>query len=312
MILTLTPNPSVDRTVHVAGLVRGEVHRSDRSSTEPSGKGVNVSLALHAHGHRTRAVLPVGGPVGVQLTELLQAAGLDATLVPVAGAVRSNISIAEPDGTVTKVNEAGPVLDPAEVEALVRALDDHLALGDVRWLVLAGSLPGGVPEDLYARICRAAHSRGVTVAVDTSGPALRASLAAGPDLVKPNSHELTELVGHPLHTLTDVVRAAEQVRRDGAGAVLASLGADGAVLVDAEGALHGEAAVERVVSAVGAGDAMIAGFLAGSPGRHRALRTALQWGAAAVQHEGTLFKVTGEGAAVVLHDRLDADRVLSG
>ena len=110
-----------------------------------------------------------------------------------------------------------------------------------------------------------------------------------PDLVKPNVHELAELTGRVPRTLGEVIEAAQEVRRRGAGTVLASLGGDGAVLVDADGALWGQRPVNRVVSTVGAGDAMLAGYLSCRQGRAEALATALQWGAAAVQHEGTLF-----------------------
>ena len=108
MIVTLTPNPSVDRTVFVDDVVLGSVNRSQRSWSEPSGKGVNVALALHAHDVPVRAVVTAGGSVGAQLRQMLDAAGLDTVIVPIAGEIRSNISLTQPDGTVTKINEAGP------------------------------------------------------------------------------------------------------------------------------------------------------------------------------------------------------------
>ena len=126
----------------------------------------------------------------------------------------------------------------------------------------AGSLPAGVPIDLYAQLTELGHRRQVNVVVDSSGPPLAASLPAGPDLIKPNEHELAELVGGDLDTLGDVIDAAEDIRRRGVGAVLASLGADGVILLDAAGALYAEAPVTRVVSNwVGAGDALLAGYL---------------------------------------------------
>ncbi|MBM0232328.1 1-phosphofructokinase, partial [Micromonospora sp. STR1_7] len=111
MILTLTPNPSVDRTVFVDALPRGAVIRSSRGWSEPSGKGVNVALALQRHDRPATAVLPVGGSVGAQLSQMLRLIGLPVREVPVRGEIRSNISLVEPDGTVTKVNEPGPELD---------------------------------------------------------------------------------------------------------------------------------------------------------------------------------------------------------
>lgn len=309
MIVTLTPNPSVDRTVHIDSLPRGEVIRARHSRSEPSGKGVNVALALRAHRHPVLAVLPVGGPVGAQLAGMLRAYGVAHRTVPVAGDIRSNVSLVEPDGTVTKVNEPGPVLDGEELAALVGA-----ALTDadgVTWLAACGSLPPGAPAGLYAGLLAPARRLGVRVAVDSSGPALAAAVAAGPDLVKPNAHELAEVTGRPLRTLGDVLDAAAELRRRGAGAVLASLGSDGAVLLDDGGARHAEAPVATVVSAVGAGDALLAGFLSAGGHGAEALRTAVSWGAAAVQHEGTLLAAGGRGGEVTVTGEVDRYRQLS-
>ena len=322
MILTVTPNPSVDRTVLVARLARGQVIRARRSWREPSGKGINVALALDRAGVAAAAVLPVGGPTGAELLQLLAVAGLTVHPVPVDGSIRANISIVEPDGTVTKLNEPGPDLSPAEVAALVRAVTDRLT--GATWLACCGSLPPGAPVDLYAVLAELGHARGIPVAVDSSGAPLRAALEGHPDLVKPNAPELAELVGRSLRTLGDVLDAAEAVRTLGAGAVLASLGADGLVLVDATGAVHAEAPAPTVVSAVGAGDAALAGFL--SPGRSagsarsagtargartaEGLRAAAAWGAAAVSHEGTLFPGVDPAQRVVVHRRVDRARRL--
>jgi 1-phosphofructokinase len=240
---------------------------------------------------------------------MLQDARLDTRQVPISGEVRSNVSLVEPDGVVTKVNEPGPELGPAELQALVDAVVQNLQTAE--WLACCGSLPPGAPVDIYAQLTRRAHEAGARVAVDTSGQPLAAALNARPDLVKPNADELAELVGTPLHTYGDVVDAADEVRRRGAGAVLASLGADGAILVDEVGATHSWCSVATVVSTVGAGDATLAGFLAGGADRATRIRTALQWGAAAVQHEGTLFHVDGTPDLVPVSRDVDRSRRLS-
>jgi 1-phosphofructokinase len=309
MILTLTPNPSVDRTVFLDTLTLGSVNRSTRSWNEPSGKGINVALALLSHGKTVRAVLPVGGSVGAQLRQMLSRAELDTARIPIAGEIRTNISLAQPDGTVTKINETGPRLDQTEVDALIDAVAQHLDGAD--WLVCGGSLPAGVPDDFYATLVELAHHKGVPVVVDSSGAPLAASLPARPDLIKPNVHELAEIVQAPLATLGDVIDAAQQIRRHGVGVVLASLGSDGALLIDDTGALYGQAPVDKVVSTVGAGDALLAGYLsaAGSP-RHQSLASALQWGAAAVQHEGTLFTPADAPVDVIIDDSVDPTRPL--
>jgi 1-phosphofructokinase len=308
MIVTLTPNPSVDRTVFLAELTLGAVNRSQRSWSEPSGKGVNVALALHTHGVAARAIVTAGGPVGVQLRQLLEDTGLDTAVVHIDGDIRSNISLTQSDGTVTKINEPGPALSAEEC----RSLEDVVAelVPGAAWLVCGGSLPAGLPDGWYAELVAVAHRAGALVAVDSSGPPLLKSLAAQPDLIKPNLQELAELTGHLPRTLGEVVAAAHQVRSLGAQTVLASLGGDGAVLVDADGELWGRAPVPAVVSTVGAGDAMLAGYLSSGRDRRAALGAALQWGAAAVQHEGTLFSALATDTAVLITDDIDPQRRL--
>jgi 1-phosphofructokinase len=308
VIVTLTPNPSVDRTVFITGIELGSVNRSQRSWSEPSGKGVNVALALHAHGVAVRAIVTAGGPVGAQLRQMLDTAGLDTVVVPIDDEIRSNISLTQPDGTVTKINEAGPLLSAGERDCLLTAVTANLR--DATGLVCAGSLPAGLPTDWYGEVVELARRQGNFVAVDTSGGPLADSLPAMPDLVKPNVHELAELTGRLPRTLGDVIDAAHEVRKRGARAVLASLGGDGAALVDGDGALWGYAPVDRVVSTVGAGDAMLAGYLSCRGSRTDALATALQWGASAVQHEGTLFSPSASRVPVSVIDDVDPDRPL--
>lgn len=305
MIVTLTPNPSVDRTVFLTDIALGSVNRSQRSWSEPSGKGVNVALALHAHSVPVRAIVTAGGPVGAQLRQMLDTAGLDTVVVPIDGEIRSNISLTQPDGTVTKINEAGPLLSAGERDCLLTAVADNLLAAT--GLVCAGSLPSGLPTDWYGEVVELARHQGVFVAVDSSGAPLAESLSAKPDLVKPNVHELAELTGRFPRTVAEVIDAAHEVRRRGARTVLASLGGDGAVLVDGDGALWGHAPVARVVSTVGAGDAMLAGYLSCRGSRTAALATALQWGAAAVTHEGTLFSPGAFGAPVTVTDDIDPE-----
>ena len=308
----MTPNPSVDRTIEVDTLVRGAVLRARAGRVDAGGKGVNVARALAANGHKARAVLPSGGAEGAQLAALIAMEGIEAVSVPIAAPVRANVSVVEPDGTVTKLNEPGPALSPDEVEALVSAT--VTAARDASWVVGCGSLPPGVPDDFYARLVRLLRDTGVPVAVDTSGPALVAVLPAQPVLVKPNAEELAEAAGRPVATLGDAIEAAQELRRRGAGAVVASLGADGAVLVDEGGAVHGEAPVARARSTVGAGDAMLAGFLAAGGAGRDALAEALAWGAAATSLPGSRMPTPADldRAAVRIHDRPEMDRPLGG
>lgn len=290
MIVTLTPNPSLDRTLFLDTFTRGAVNRCTATLAEPSGKGINVALALHKHGVPVLAVLPVGGPAGEQLIQLLDATGLAYRAVTITGTIRTNVSMIEADGTSSKINEPGPTLTSEEVTDLVRTTLDSCSSAD--WLAMCGTLPNGFSVRHVVQAVHAARSAGVRVAMDSSGSTLQAVLSAAPQLVKPNAHELAELTGRVITTIGDVIAAAEQLRANGLDTVLVSLGRDGAVLVDGTGALHGRTAAVTVINTVGAGDAFLAGYLAadGNPSLPAdRLASALRWGATAVQHQGTLL-----------------------
>jgi 1-phosphofructokinase len=286
MIITVTLNPSLDRTIEVERLDRGAVIRAVSARVEPGGKGVNVTRALLANGVPSRPVLTCGGDDGYRLVRLLQRDGVEPVCVWIDKHTRSNLTLAEPDGTVTKVNEPGPELTAADVERVEAALLAEVTQ-ESTWVVVCGSMPPGLPAESFASLCRRVIEAGVRLAVDTSGPALRAGAEAGAALLKPNREELAEVVGRPLPGLSDVIDAAHELRSWGAGAVLVSLGADGAVLVDDDGILRGSAPVARPRSSVGAGDALLAGFLAAGAKGETALAEALAWGAAAVSLPGS-------------------------
>lgn len=292
MIVTFTPNPSVDRTYALELLAPGEVLRSSRDWIEAGGKGVNVSRVLSAHGIPTRAVLPVGGPTGDSVLQLLAEAGIATEGVPIAGDLRCNVTLAEPDGSVTKVNALGPELSDEELVALVERVVDVVghaseSYGEV-WFVACGSLTPGAPEDLLARVAERVRDRAqgrVRIAVDTSGAALATAIRARPDIIKPNLTELEELCARPLSTFGEVVDAARGLVADTVGSVLVSLGADGALLVTPQTVLHAEApAIGDATTTVGAGDALLAGYLSReAEGPEVALRHAVAFGAAAVR-----------------------------
>ncbi|WP_314174719.1 1-phosphofructokinase [Streptomyces winkii] len=286
-VVTVTPNPSLDRTYEIAGLSRGAVLRAGTDRVDPGGKGVNVSRALAAAGRSTVAVLPLGGPEGALLAQLLSRRGIEVAGVPVHESTRVNISLAEPDGSLTKINAAGPEITADEAEALLEAVGDRAAGAGAAWIVCSGSLPRGLPPAWYAGLVARAREQGIRIAVDASGPALSAALRERPDLVKPNAVELAEAVGRPLATVSDAVKAAEDLLNAGAGAVLASLGATGQLLVDGAGMCFGSTPAVSVRSDVGAGDASLAGFLAAGGAGPRALTAAVAHGLAAVQLPGS-------------------------
>lgn len=309
-IATVTLNPSLDRTLELDVLHRGVVNRATSSQVEPGGKGVNVARVLVANGVDARAVLPVGGPEGDHLAALIRELGIGTELVGIADPIRTNITLVEPDATVTKVNAPGPHLRPAELEAITDAVVSGAERAE--WVAACGSLPPGVPDDAYAELTELVQQRGGRVAVDTSGVPLGAAAAAGPDVIKPNALELAAVVERELKTFGEVVSAADELRELGVGAVVVSLGADGAVLVDAAGAVHADTPPLTPRSDVGAGDATLAGFLAAGGAGPEALRQAVAWGAAAVRLPGTAMPRPQDIDLdqVRLHD-IDPDRPLS-
>jgi 1-phosphofructokinase len=268
MIVTLTANPSLDRTVNLAGpLERGAVQRAESVISQAGGKGVNISRACVSANLPSIAVLPAAKDDPFVL-ELL-AAGIDCRPVEHPGDLRVNVTITEPDGTTTKLNSPGPQATPRLLRELEEALVRRAASAD--WIVLAGSLPPGTPPEWYAEVVTALRGAGARVAVDTSDAPLKALVealpASAPHLMKPNGEELASFTGHHADELeTDPVAAAaaafDLVER-GVECVLATLGPHGAVLVTTEGAWHAAPPPTTVVSTVGAGDSSLFGYLLG-------------------------------------------------
>ena len=315
MIVTLTANPSLDRTVELAeALEPGAVQRATSTRQDPGGKGVNVTRALRASGVDSIAVLPAGA--GDAFLAALAAEGVPHRAVPIDGAVRTNLTIVDAAGVTTKVNEPGPELD---ADAQARLVDATAAASvGADWLVLAGSLPPGAPDDCYVRVveaARAAASRSGAaaprIAVDTSGAALAALVESGVgvDLIKPNAEELAELTGSSDEAALEAgpdeaIDLARSIPVERVRASLVTLGAEGAAIVTEDHAWFARA--PRVVprSTVGAGDCSLAGFLVAavegaSPAD--ALARAVASGAAAVALPGS---------AVPTRDLIDPARVV--
>jgi 1-phosphofructokinase len=300
MIVTLTPNPALDRTVLIDSLVRGEVHRAHAVRVEAAGKGVNVTRALCSHGVASVAVLPVGGRSGTWYLDALTADGVAVAPVMVEGALRTNVAIVEPDGTTTKINEPGPDLGPDEQDALFAEVSARLQAG-ASWVVGCGSLPPGADSDLYRRLIGLARDYGVRCAIDSSHAPFLQAISSRPHLIKPNLDELEELVGRGLDTLDAVRTAARELVTGGIETVLISLGARGALLVQQDAVAHAQAAVERPLSTVGAGDAFLAGYLSAvdsSP--EKALATGVAWGSAAVALPGTQMPLPAQTSAITV------------
>jgi len=294
MIITITPNPSFDRTIALDELHPGEVHRALSTEVELGGKGINVTRALLRAGFESVAVAPAGSTDRAVMVDLAAASDIPTTglrLVTIAGQVRSNITVLARDGETTKLNEPGPVVDSGEIDDILAVIADMAARSeaDSSWLAGCGSLPLGMTSDFYRSLVKIGETYGVPVAVDSSGPALAAAVEAGCNLIKPNHEELGQLVGHPLLTVGDAIEAAKGVVGQGVDTVLVTLGGDGALLVDSAQTVFGTASSDRVVNTVGAGDAFLAGALSAGGYGPDALAEGLAWGRAAVRSPQTSF-----------------------
>ncbi|RKS86226.1 1-phosphofructokinase [Microbacterium sp. AG790] len=295
MIVTLTANPSLDRTVTLSDALRvGEVQSALSVREDAGGKGINVTRVLAGSGVATRAVLPLDADD--PFAAVLRSAHVPVLAVPLPGAARANLTLTDSDGVTTKINLPGVTRTAQDAATLIDAT--VRASADADWLVLAGSLPPGLSEDFYVDVITAVRAAGASaprIAVDTSGPALRAVVERGrPDLIKPNDEELAELAGVALDAelpLPEAVLAvARQLVPTRVGAAFVTLGGDGAVLVDPDGAWFGTPPPTRVRSTVGAGDSSLAGFLladvAGAAPDER-VRSGIRYGSAAAALPGT-------------------------
>ncbi len=311
MILTVTPNPSLDRTYEVPSLDRGEVIRATGERMDPGGKGVNVSRAVSAAGRRTVAVLPLGGAPGALVADLLDAQGIEVAPVPVAGATRSNIALAEADGVLTKINAPGPELTAAEQELLLETVRRQSR--DADWIACCGSLPRGLAPSWYAELVARAHAAGVRIALDTSGPALIEALRERPDVVKPNAEELAEAVSRPLATVGDAGQGGRRTTGVGRGRRPRQPGRRRAAARGRLRCLVRQRARRRRTQQCRCGDSSLAGFLIAGGSGPDALASAVAHGAAAVQLPGSVMPTPADldPAAVTVTADVPVDRVLT-
>lgn len=260
MIYTVTLNPSLDYLFTVEDFKLGMTNRTTSEELLPGGKGINVSIVLQRLGLSSTALGFVAGFTGEEIRRRLDAMGLATDFVSVPeGFSRINCKLKNAEGT--EINGCGPSVGEKEVSALVQKLDP-LTRGDI--LVLSGSIPKPLPADFYARILARLSGRGVLTVVDATGASLLAALPYHPFLVKPNIDELSALFGAPLTDRASALPYARELQRRGAENVLVSLGREGALLSAGDGSVMEAAAPKgKLINAVGAGDSMVAGFVAG-------------------------------------------------
>jgi 1-phosphofructokinase family hexose kinase len=278
MILTLTVNPAIDRTITVDRLAFEDRAYILSSKDSPGGRGINASCVIHSFGGKTTAVVPAGGPSGARFTEFMNGCGFPVVMVPIRNKVRTNLTITDKHGLTVKLNEPGPKLEKTEVAKIEKTVRGMLE--KARWLMLCGSLPPGVPSNFYAGLIHDAQKRGVKTLLDTDGDALLEGVEAKPTVATPNQQEAERLLNTALLTRTHYLGAADRVRKMGAEAAILSLGARGAVGAFPEG--MGEVMPPRIeaVSPIGSGDALAAAFLWAMENKSN-YAEALRWGVAA-------------------------------
>lgn len=260
MIYTVTFNPSLDYIVSVDDFKLGLTNRTSSELILPGGKGINVSTILMNLGIESTALGFIAGFTGEEIVHEVEEMGIKSDFIPVENGIsRINMKLKSIDGT--EINGAGPHISEEKVALLMKQLD-RLAAGDV--LILAGSIPSSMPDDMYRRIMERLKDRNIMFVVDATQKLLLNVLEFHPFLIKPNNHELGEIFGVELKTREDVVPYGRKLQEMGAQNVLISMAGEGAVLIAGNGEVFMAPSPEgTLVNAVGAGDSMVAGFTAG-------------------------------------------------
>ena len=289
MIITVTLNPAVDQNLELERLIPGDTNRVLDSRIDPGGKGINVSRVLRELGRESLAAGLAPGSLGRFIEHSLLEQGILCDFVHTRGQTRTNLTVVDESAHETTVlSYRGPEVDPRHLQTLESRLRRFISAGD--WLVVAGSIPPPIEPEVYARLIQLGRQLGAHTVLDADAEALAAGLTGQPDLVKSNHHEAERLLGTSLKDDTKLLEAAEAMRNAGAATAIITAGSRGAVAVGEEGAWWSWPPQTEVVSAVGAGDALLAGLLMKleeGAGMEEALRWGTAAGAAACLTQGT-------------------------
>lgn len=301
MIYTVTLNPSLDYVVRVPDFQLGKTNRTVQEHLFPGGKGVNVSIVLNHLGIPSTALGFLAGFTGAEIDRLLTEMGICTDWIPLEhGAARINVKLQNIEGT--EINGMGPEIPEAAVRQLLDKLDG-LHPGDA--LVLAGSIPSSMPKEIYRDILKRLQNRQILTVVDAAGELLQKALSYRPFLIKPNNHELGELFGVELSSRESVIPYARRLQEQGARNVLVSMAGQGAVLVWENGDVFlAEAPSGTLVNGVGAGDSMVAGFLAGWTA-HGDAREAFRMAVAAGSASAFCEHLADRTAVQAVYDRVN-------
>lgn len=299
LILTLTINPAVDRTIIADRLVfedRGYI--LDRSEAA-GGRGINASQVIHSFGGKTAAILTAGGATGQRIEKLLAGRGFPYDVVHVKSESRTNLTISDKHGLTIKLNEVGHELHAGELGEIKKRVDAHLP--KAQWLMICGSIQPGVPPHFYCEMIELAKTHGVQTILDSDGDALLHALEAKPTAIMPNQHEAERLLARALITRGHFLEAVDALQAMGPECVVLSLGARGAIGSSPDGVFEAIPPRIEALSPIGAGDALCAAF-AWSMEKKKPFAEALRWGVAAgtasAQLPGLAFPTMNQTRAV--------------
>ena len=260
MVITVTMNPAIDRTVYMEHFLPGQVNVIEQVIKDPGGKGINVSRFMQRNGKETLAMGLVAGSAGDWIKDQLDLLEIPHRFTQVPGETRTNEKVVSLDtGSTTDINEKGPLVMSDTLEDFL--LTFKLALKPNHWIVIAGSLPKGVPANFYTKLVNTAKQAGAKVALDINGELLKANEAAVPNFIKPNKEELETLTGKQLTTAEDIQKAVQPLLEKGIERVCVSMGGDGSLFIDKDQMIRVKVPKVQVLSTVGAGDSLVAGYV---------------------------------------------------
>jgi len=257
MIITVTMNPAIDKTVEIDKLIPGGLNRIRKVEYDAGGKGINVSKTIRELGGESIATGFLGGNAGKTIESVLNEKGIKNDFIWVEGETRTNTKVFEGNGAVTELNEPGPKISEEKLEQLMEKLTGYAGEGTL--FILSGSIPTGVDKQIYARIIRQMHEKGAEVLLDADGELFRNALKEQPDIIKPNRVELEEYAGYDYRaSKEELLTLARELKNQGIGTVAVSMGKSGSMFVNGDYEAVSPALSVKAHSTVGAGDAMVA------------------------------------------------------
>jgi tagatose 6-phosphate kinase len=262
MILTVTLNPTVDKSYYVDKLLPGEVNRIREFTETPGGKGIQVAKVANLLGQQVRATGFLGGRTGNYINSFLENAGIETSFVAVDDETRTCVNVNDAStGRQTELLEPGAKITQEKQQEFLKHYEELLKDCDI--VAISGSVPAGIDENYYPQLIALAKQTGKKVVLDTSGSLLRAGIKALPHIIKPNRDEIMELIGREIKTKEEVIAAASEIRAGGIETVIVSLGKDGAIFVTGDGVYQGVTPSIKIVNTVACGDSLVAGFATG-------------------------------------------------